>query len=322
MTIVDQNKWDVVNSSFGECELEYTAAYNFGVSEVGALVVFDEIFEQGNAEGITFSASSGDQGGLACPSTSYFPGFGNGVFMPGVSTPAADPHVTAVGGGNLLTTPLPTTQTRPPTYTAKYVSENSIDNPEIPYSIFGIPGVAVSGGVWDAGGGVSQIFETPTYQNWLAFYGEYPVGRAVPDIGMHVGGCPGGISAPGACPVGKESFVWVVLNGEYIGLIGTSVSSPEFVGGLGLFIELAGRQGNVNPMLWEQGYAQVDLGGEHATPQAQFFHKNQPGKDGVYFHNTTFGFDFMYGNGSPDVRKPLGIPNLAPAGDPQTPSNP
>jgi len=320
VTIVDENKWDVVSSSFGGCELGYTPAYNLGVDETGVLFVYDEIFEQGNAEGITFSASSGDSGGLECPSVSYAVYGLPGVFVPGVEFPADSPHVTAVGGGNLLVTPLPTTQTRPPTYTANYVSENSVDNPEIPYSPYGFD-TNVSGGVWDAGGGVSQVFATPTYQNWLAFYGEFPSGRAVPDIGMEVGGCPGGISQPG-CPLEKESYVNVVLDGQYIGLIGTSVSSPEFTGGLALFVELAGRQGNVNPLLWSQGYTQVDLGGEHATPQAQFFHKNQPGKDGVFFHNTTYGFDFMYGNGSPDVRKLLGITNFAPAGNPQTPSNP
>ena len=36
----------------------------------------------------------------------------------------------------------------------------------------------------------------------------------------------------------------------------------------------------------------------------------------------TFGFDYMVGNGAPDVRVLFSMQNFAPAGDPQTPSNP
>ena len=106
-------------------------------------------------------------------------------------------------------------------------------------------------------------------------------------------------------------------------MIGTSVSSPEFVGALALAEEAGGgRVGNVNPFLWAQGYSQTDLGGARRRPPAQFYHKGQVGNDGVYTNFSTTGFDFMYGNGSPDVRKLFGMTGFAPAGDPKTPSNP
>ena len=144
----------------------------------------------------------------------------------------------------------------------------------------------------------------------------------MPDVGMQVGGCPYGISEPN-CPVAESSYVITVINGGHYGLIGTSVASPEFVGALALAVEAAGgRVGNINPFLWSQGYVQTDLGGAHAAKIAQFFHKNQPGFDGHYHHASTVGFDYMYGNGSPDVRRLFGLTNFAPAGDPQTPSNP
>jgi len=321
VAIVDANTWDVVNSSFGGCELQYLPAYNYGVNETEVLIVYDEVFAQGNAEGITFVASSGDEGALGCPSPGYADQGLPGKFLVGVESPADDPHVTAVGGGNIETTTPPSQQTRPPTLTSAYVAENAIGDPEIPYDPYGF-GANVSGGYWGGTGGRSVIFGLPAYQNWLAFYGEGAGGRVVPDIGMQVGGCPFGISEP-SCPVATSSYVFTVWDGQYIGLIGTSVSSPEFVGALALAIEAGGgRVGNVNTYLWSQGYVQVDLGGDQAAPSDQFFHKNQPGKDGAYFHFSTVGFDYMYGNGSPDLRKLFGLTGFAAAGDPQTPSNP
>ena len=59
-TDVDEdNLVDVANSSFGGCELFYTAPYNGGVDMTGILKVYHALFQQGNAQGITFVASSG-----------------------------------------------------------------------------------------------------------------------------------------------------------------------------------------------------------------------------------------------------------------------
>ncbi len=58
--IDESNAFDLVNSSFGECEKFYAADYNGGVSYYGILDTYDTLFEQGNAQGITFVASSGD----------------------------------------------------------------------------------------------------------------------------------------------------------------------------------------------------------------------------------------------------------------------
>jgi len=58
----DENLVDVVSSSFGECELDFTAAANGGVDFASILKQFHALFQQGNAQGITFLASSGDNG--------------------------------------------------------------------------------------------------------------------------------------------------------------------------------------------------------------------------------------------------------------------
>ena len=101
--VIDSNKYDIVNSSFGGCELFYTAAYNDGVDYTAILTLYDDLFRQGNSQGITFVASSGDEGGLSCPDTNYFAGTGPSRFVQSVQFPSDSPHVTGVGGGNLLT---------------------------------------------------------------------------------------------------------------------------------------------------------------------------------------------------------------------------
>ncbi|HEY2178334.1 MAG TPA: protease pro-enzyme activation domain-containing protein [Caulobacteraceae bacterium] len=319
VAIVDGNKWDLVNSSFGGCELGYTPPYNEGVDETGVLRTYDEVFAQGNAQGITFVASSGDSAGLSCPSVNYFFGATDARFVPSVETPADDPNVTAVGGGNLITTTPPNPQTTPPTLTSKYVTENALSDPEVPYDIYGF-GANVSGGRWGAGGGQSVVFARPTYQNWVLFFGNNVTGRAIPDVGMQVGGCPNGLAA--RCNPSDSAAVVTFAGGNF-GVIGTSVSSPEFVGALALVEQNGGgRLGNVNPFLWAQGFTQVDLGGAKAAAPAKFFHKGQIGYNGVVHTTDTVGFDYMYGNGSPNMRTLFGLTADDPAGDPQTISNP
>jgi subtilase family serine protease len=240
--------------------------------------------------------------------------------VPSVENPASDPNVTAVGGGNLLTTTPPSPQTSPATLTSLYVGENADSDTEIPYDVYGF-GKTVAGGRWGAGGGQSVVFAIPTYQNWVNFYGNGVAGRIVPDVGMQVGGCPSGIAK--TCHA-TDSAAVEAFAGGLSGVIGTSVASPELVGALALVIQNGGggRLGNINPFLWSQGYVQTDLGGAKAAKVAQFFHKGQLGYNGVVHTNATVGFDYMFGNGSPDVRILFGLTGYAPAGNPQTVTNP
>jgi len=316
--IVDKNQFDIVNSSFGGCELQYSPAYNNGVDYSDILKTYHEIFQQGNAQGITFVASSGDQGGLTCPSADYGTG-PNPVFTVGVSTPAADPSVTAVGGGNLVTV------ATAGSLDSTYVRESAFGDPEIPYDIYGI-GSNVSGGYWGAGGGISTYFAKPAYQ-YLVNTGSRSM-RTLPDVGMQVGGCPGGISA--SCGADDSAAVvayGVGLGGGFYGVIGTSVSSPEFVGALALFEQSLGkknhRMGNANYYLYAAGALQTLAGGQNAPAALQFYHRGIPGFDGYYSGGSpSANYDYIYGNGSPNVRKLFGFAQRKPAGIPQTPTNP
>ena len=316
--IVDNNKYDIVNSSFGECELFYTPAYNGGVDYTSILEAEHELYLQGNAQGITFVASSGDEAGLECPSADYFTGGTSPTFVAGVSTPAADPNVTAVGGGNLVTTSSATS------LKSAYVRESAYSDPEAPYDPYSI-GVAVSGGAWGAGGGVSTIFKKPLYQV-LARTGSAQY-RTLPDVGMHVGGCPGLAVTCSDDDSAVVTAYGVGIGGGYIYLIGTSIASPEFVGALAVYEQQLGKRnhrlGNANYYLYAVGAMQTLLGGTKAPAALQFFHRDNPGYNGVVYDSfPTYNYNYVYGNGSPDVRKLFGMTNYPAAGVPQTITNP
>ena len=315
------NAFDIVSSSFGGCENIYTANYQNGFDFTYLLGLNDDIFAQGNLEGITFIASSGDNGGLGCPNPLFFAiGATGGYFVKGVENPADDPNVTAVGGGNLKTSSTGTyvTGTSMIPKPSTYVSENANGDPEVPYSPWGSSFGPASGGWWGAGGGISQAFAQPPYQT-AGITGA--TARTVPDVGMLVGGCPGGLALP-TCDVAERSYVITWVGGGPTGVIGTSVAAPEFAGALALAVEANGRYGNLNYVLYSQGAAQTAAGLSAAPADKQFYHMKISGFDGAYYTSPTTGYNYITGNGTPDVRKLFGLTAYAPAGDPQTPSNP
>ncbi|HMD50530.1 MAG TPA: S53 family peptidase [Bryobacteraceae bacterium] len=309
-TIVETNAVDIVSSSFGGPEGVFTAAYNGGTDFTGILRMFDDLIRQGNAEGITFVASSGDNGGLGLPSLEYFTGPNPGVFLPGVEWPASLPHVTAVGGTNLVTSSIANS------LQSTYVSENAFGDPLIPYDPFGI-GNTASGGYWGSGGGSSVVFSKPFYQ---FFVNTGSAMRSVPDVSMQMGGCPLGIAAKCGSmftPPFQESFVITAVGGNFFGLIGTSVAAPEFAGLLALERQNLGtRLGNVNFQIYAQAGVQSFL------PFLPAFHQNIPGFNGLFSSSSSGGYNMVVGNGTPFGKNLIFAPLVPAAGNPQTPSNP
>jgi subtilase family serine protease len=306
----EDNVTDVVSSSFGECELAYSPAWNRGTNFWGVLDVFDAVAKQGNAQGIAWLASSGDSGGLDCPSTNYVTGApGPYKFVAGVESPADSIYFTAVGGTNMETT------TATHSLRSSYASENGYGDPEIPYDVFGL-GHKVSGGYWGAGGGVSVHIPKPGYQNLVQTGATM---RAVPDIGMQVGGCPAGISKLPCGP--RRSAVLIYFGGTLVAVIGTSVSSPEFAGVVALLVEVSGsRVGNMNDIIYRKAAASLGVGG---VAHGADYHDAIPGFDGLFHVNAQpKSYSFITGTGTPDVRIFLGLKNVPAAGNPQTPSNP
>jgi subtilase family serine protease len=316
--VIEDNVADVVSSSFGQCELDYTAAYNGGEDFTYLLRQYHALFQQGNAQGITFLASSGDQGALACVSAAFANNPTNGTnWQPGVSTPAADPNVTAVGGTNLTTTATPGVND------ATYEIENANFDPRLPaeFEISPTEIVTVGDFTWGSGGGFSQLFDKPFYQ-FLVNTGSNRH-RAVPDVSLQMGGCPSDadLSVQDCTKLPRSAtIVWVA--GTPFLLIGTSASSPEFAGVLALAVKLNGRLGNVNPLIYTLSAIQTLVGGTKAPEPFQFFHRGITGNNNFYTVTPGQAFSEVLGNSTLDVKNFLGLSFAAPAGTPNTPSNP
>ena len=284
--IVEDNKADIVSSSFGLCELYYTAAYNGGTDFTNLLKAQHDVFRQGNAQGITFVASSGDNGAYEC----YDP-TGSTKIRSGVSSPANDPDVVAVGGTNLITASTAGSRN------SAYIRESAFADP---YD----PTLAAPNDRWGSGGGVSTIFKKPVYQYLVNTNAAM---RTIPDVAMQMGGCPGLAIQP--CNPDDSAFI-VEVGGGLGAFIGTSASAPEFAGLLAVTETTLGtRLGNANGYI----YAVAALEGSSA------FHNAIPGDNG---YPSTPGYNYVVGNGTPKAVNfsfNFGAPL---AGVPRTSSNP
>jgi subtilase family serine protease len=315
----EDNAVDVVSSSFGGCELYYTAAYNGGVDYTSILKTFHALFQQGNAQGITFVASSGDNGGVPCLSVAFNDNPTNGTsFVAGVENPADDPNVTAVGGTNLSTTATPGVND------AAYATENADFDPTLAaeYEIAPNTIVSVDNNTWGSGGGYSQVFSKPFYQD-LVNTGSN-THRAVPDVALMMGGCPGDadLNAQNCLDLPRSAtIVWV--GGEPDLLIGTSSSAPEIAGVLALAVEAnRGRLGNVNPLIYLLSAVQTLAGGTKAPKGLQFFHREISGDNNLYKVKPGQAYSPVLGNSTLDVKNFLGLSFAPAAGAPDTKSNP
>jgi subtilase family serine protease len=319
-TIIEFNQADVVNMSFSGPEAGYTAAYNGGTDFTGILKIYDDFFLEGNMLGITFVSSSGDWGGLDVPAAACFsaapPTPSCGPMEAGIASPASSPHVTAVGGTNLVTT---FNAKNPNDLNSAYVSENADDDPLDSDIFFG---TSASGAVWGSGGGISILYPKPSYQR-LVSQSNLPKAakkfRTIPDLSLQMGGCPGGtiyFDLHGQCPPDR-SFVWEIIGGQQEGVIGTSASSPEFAGLVALKIQSTGaRLGNENFEIYSLAAAQ-------AAGSGNTVYRDQiEGNNGVYKSTLKGGYNMVIGNGTVIGGDFVQGPGLPVAGKPQTPSNP
>jgi subtilase family serine protease len=320
--LVDEdNAVDVVSSSFGECELDFVPSHNNGTDFTSILKTFHALFQQGNAQGITFLASSGDNGAVPCLSAELAESdtFINGTnFVLGVENPASDPNVTAVGGTNLQTSATPTAND------VTYVSENADFDPRVPaqFDLGGGTIGTVGNNTWGSGGGFSSVFSKPLYQ-FLVSTGSN-THRAVPDVSLMMGGCPGDADlAAQDCTLLPRSAVIVWVNGIPQLLIGTSSSSPEMAGVLAIAVELnRGRLGNVNPSIYALSAVQTIFGGTRAPKTLQYFHRNISGDNNGFKVKPGQAYSEVLGNGTLEVKNFLQRQGVAAAGAPGTPSNP
>ena len=308
--IVRDNKVDAVSMSFGGPELGYTAAYNSGTDFTYLLRAEDEIMAKGNAMGITFVASSGDLGALSIPSPACFNDNAPdpcGTFQPSVEFPASSPHVTGVGGTNLVTAFDPS---NPNDLNSAYVSEEAFAD-----SVSGDfqYGTTATGAYFGSGGGDSILFAKPFYQLLV------PTGRGtrtVPDVALHMGGCPG--IPPGLTETcsPEDSADIEAFAGFYYGVVGTSAAAPDFLGLTALNIEkVHGRVGNENAYIYTLAALQSVGIIKHV------YHWGIPGFNGLYSSGNQ-GYNRVLGNGTLYGKDFLLAPDVPSAGIPQTPTNP
>jgi subtilase family serine protease len=280
--IVEDNFADVVNMSFGADEAVFTAAENGGISQGYILSLYDILFSQGVAQGITFVASSGDHGAI--------PLVGNTPTLT-VESPADDPFVVAVGGTNLVTTHIAAGN-----YDSVYVSENANHDTE------------PNGEVWGSGGGISIWWGKPSYQTLVPTPSTNA--RTVPDVAMHMGGCPGDAITCSSPDSSDAEF----FGGKTVFTIGTSAAAPDFAGLLALKKKLTGKRlGWENVDIYTRAKKQIEGVG------IPFHHAGIPGNNGHY--STAVPYDLVIGNGTVNGRQLLDTA-LPPSGVPHTSTNP
>ncbi|MDB5975595.1 MAG: hypothetical protein JWR07_2355, partial [Nevskia sp.] len=251
------------NMSYGSCEL---------LAPTGLLLPSiassDQVFKQAAAEGLSWHASTGDDGGVCSPINLL------GLPLAGVpllaNYPDSSPYVVAVGGTSLITD-------------AKfnYSSESA----------------------WLSGGGGFSVLEAaPVWQKGIVptanlsslpaislvskLLGGTGIGRGVPDISMDAG-----IYLP---EVAIAASADAIVGGTHYAVVGTSLSSPLAVGA---WARLQSAHCNTLGFAAPAYYKLDTTGGLFST--ATGFHDVTTGINGDYIATT--GWDYTTGFGSIDL---------------------
>jgi len=207
---IDQKLAPVVSVSYGSCELETPT------SEVSA---FQQWAQQANAQGMTWFAASGDDGGADCGDTQH-PGLS-------VDLPGSLPEVTSVGGTEFVD--------------AGGTYWNSTNNANGASALSYIPETTWNDSVADgtpsaSGGGASVLFTKPSWQTAPGVPGDNA--RHVPDVSLSASADHDG---------------YLVYTGGSLQIYGgTSVTAPSFAGLTALLNQSLGSNGvgNINPNLY------------------------------------------------------------------------
>ncbi len=207
---IDQNLAPVVSVSYGSCEQETPA------SEVSA---FQQWAQQANAQGITWFASSGDNGGADC-GDSQNPGLA-------VDLPGSLPQVTSVGGTEFVEgsgTYWSTTNNANGSSALSFIPETTWNDS------------AADGTPSASGGGASILFSKPSWQTGTGVPGDNA--RHVPDVSLNASADHDGY------------LIYTSGSAQVYG--GTSVSAPSFAGLTALLNQAlgSGGVGNINPKLY------------------------------------------------------------------------
>lgn len=234
--IVNHNVAPVMSYSFGLCE-----------SQMGAtqLDLFNKLWQQAAAQGISVVVAAGDSGSAGCDSPSSTGRSGANTTKPAslgfaVSGTASTAYNVAVGG----------TQFNEGTSASTYWAASNDSNgasalsyiPEVVWneSSYTTSG-ASSNGLWAGAGGFSSVYATPSWQTGVGVPSVDPGTTAghhryLPDVALS----------------GAEHDAYIIVqNGQTVGVGGTSAGAPAFAGILALANQQAkGPTGNAAPVLY------------------------------------------------------------------------
>jgi uncharacterized protein (TIGR03437 family) len=270
---IDQNLAPVVSTSYGLCELE---------TPVSDALTFRSWAKQGNAQGITWFAASGDSGAADCGDTQ------NSGYS--VDTPASIPEVTGVGGTEFQEG------------SAAYWNASNDANRASVLSY--IPETSWNDSAFDgtpsaSGGGGSAFFAQPSWQTGPGVPGDNA--RHVPDISL-------------TASADHDGYL-VYTSGKLQVYGGTSVPTPSFAGIatlLNQYLVSSGAQvspglGNMNPKLYLLAQSTPDIfhdivTGNNAVTVTCPPRNQNCGTTAVGF-SAGVGYDLVTGLGSVDAYK-------------------
>jgi subtilase family serine protease len=267
---LDHHLGKIISQSWAATEntLFYNAA---GPAGPRVIEDYETFYERARQEQVTVLASAGDDGTENASAYSETLGAPTSFYtFPTVNFPASSPLVTSVGGTTLYTD-----------VSGDYKHETVWNDS------------SVNGGA--GGGGISQVFQTPDYQElWLSWQKRSTLGnhRGIPDVTYNADEYNSPILV-------YTSFLGAALGPSYVGYYfigGTSEGSPQWAGIVADLNQYAHAPlGFLNPILYV-------LGGLGQFPD--FGHDITIGNNsygGVPGYSATDGWDLASGWGTPKL---------------------
>jgi hypothetical protein len=297
--IIDNNQWDVMSESFGDCEANHTSAQATGISSLA---------QQAAAQGITYVVSAGDSGSAGCddPHSETV-----ATHAPSVNLLASNPYVVAVGGtmfseNGMDATYWSSTNTQGTLESAlSYIPEKAWNE-----SCLSTQSGCSKPGIWAGGGGPSVYFSKPAWQTGVA---GIPADKArdLPDVSLTAASHdPYLLCVRGSCVPNAQGQI------SFAGVGGTSASAPAFAGIMALVGQKTlVRLGQPNYVLYRLAAAetlsQCNATGGSLPASSCIFHDVTSGNNAVPGEatygtaNPTFlsgsGYDLATGLGSVNV---------------------
>jgi len=217
---IDQNLAPVASMSFGDCE-------RYDVSDA---LLFQNIMQQANAQGMTVIIAAGDGGAVSCDLWFTNPVAANG---PAVAFPASIPEVTAIGGSQFSDGSGNYWRATPDANGALALSY-------IPEAVWNE--TAFDGAIAAGGGGPSAVFPKPAWQTGPGVPNDHA--RDLPDIALNASADHDGflLCSGGTCGISGGTSAAAPMFAGMVALLNHYLSSKGVISQPGL--------GNVNPVFY------------------------------------------------------------------------